>query len=111
MNIVQDPRVCRMNTVQDPDIFALYEAIRKNPEYLDAPNEVTFVESPLHTAASGGRTGLALEILRLKPSLGKKLNIDEHDPLNKASQYFPGRNNVGKWYYPFGQMCSLLGHN
>ncbi|CAI9784617.1 unnamed protein product [Fraxinus pennsylvanica] len=65
-----------MNTVQDPDIVALYRKINENPEYLDVPNEMTFVESPLHTAASEGRTGLALEILRLKPSLGKKLNLD-----------------------------------
>ncbi|CAI9784615.1 unnamed protein product [Fraxinus pennsylvanica] len=31
-----------------------------------------------------GRTGLALEILRLKPSLGKKLNLDDLSPLHLA---------------------------
>ncbi|CAI9784616.1 unnamed protein product [Fraxinus pennsylvanica] len=73
-----------MNTVQDPDIVALYRKIHENPKYLDVPNEMTFVESPLHTAASEGRTGLALEILRLKPSLGKKLNLDGLSPLHLA---------------------------
>ncbi|CAI9784619.1 unnamed protein product [Fraxinus pennsylvanica] len=74
----------RMNTVQNPDIVALYKKIHENPEYLDVPNEMTFVVSPLHTAASEGRTGLALEILRLKPSLGKKLNLDGFSPLHLA---------------------------
>ncbi|CAI9784609.1 unnamed protein product [Fraxinus pennsylvanica] len=73
-----------MNTVQDPDIVALYSKIHNNPEYLDVPNEMTFVESPLHTAASEGHIGLALEILRLKPSLGKKLNLDGLSPLHLA---------------------------
>ncbi|CAI9784606.1 unnamed protein product [Fraxinus pennsylvanica] len=83
-----------MNSVQDPDIVALYNKIHNNPEYLDVPNEMTFVESPLHTAASEGRTGLALEILRLKPSLGKKLNLDGLSPLHLALGN--GHTNTGR---------------
>ncbi|CAI9784602.1 unnamed protein product [Fraxinus pennsylvanica] len=46
---------------------------------------MTFVESPLHTDASEGRTGLALVVLlRLKPSLGKKLYLDCLCPLHLA---------------------------
>ncbi|CAA2993835.1 ankyrin repeat-containing BDA1-like [Olea europaea subsp. europaea] len=73
-----------MNTVEDLDIVHLYTKIRNNPDYLEVPNEMPFVESPLHTAASEGRTRLALEILRLKPSLGKKLNLDGLSPLHLA---------------------------
>ncbi|XP_022882245.1 ankyrin repeat-containing protein BDA1-like [Olea europaea var. sylvestris] len=73
-----------MNTAEDPDIVHLYTKIRNNPDYLEVPNEMPFVESTLHTAASEGRTSLALEILRLKPSLGKKLNLDGLSPLHKA---------------------------
>ncbi|CAA2968317.1 ankyrin repeat-containing BDA1-like [Olea europaea subsp. europaea] len=73
-----------MSIVQDPNIVDLYTKICYNPHYLDVPNEMPFAESPLHTAASEGCTDLALEILRLKPSLGKKLNLDGLSPLHLA---------------------------
>ncbi|XP_022880887.1 ankyrin repeat-containing protein BDA1-like [Olea europaea var. sylvestris] len=73
-----------MNAIEDPDIVHLYTKIRNNPHYLEVPSEMPFVESPLHTAASQGRTSLALEILRLKPLLGKKLNLDGLSPLHLA---------------------------
>ncbi|CAI9784600.1 unnamed protein product [Fraxinus pennsylvanica] len=73
-----------MTIVQDPHIVALYKKIHENPEYLNVPREMTFVESPLHTAASEGNTGLALEISRLKPSPGKKLNLSGPSPLHLA---------------------------
>ncbi|CAA2968110.1 ankyrin repeat-containing BDA1-like [Olea europaea subsp. europaea] len=73
-----------MNTVEDLDIVHLYTKIRDNPHYLEVLNEMPFVESPLHTVASEGRTNLAFEILRLKPSLGKKLNLDGLCPLHLA---------------------------
>ncbi|CAA2961428.1 ankyrin repeat-containing BDA1-like [Olea europaea subsp. europaea] len=73
-----------MNTVEDRDIIDLYTKIRDNPYYLEGPNEMAFVELPLHTTASEGRTDLALEIWRLKPSLGKKLNLDGLSPLHLA---------------------------
>ncbi|KAL2544180.1 Ankyrin repeat-containing protein BDA1 [Forsythia ovata] len=70
-----------MDTAQDPDIIALYDSINRNPDYLEGPNNKLFFETPLHRAASEGRTHLALEILRLKSSLGKKLNLDGLSPL------------------------------
>ncbi|KAL2544231.1 Ankyrin repeat family protein [Forsythia ovata] len=72
-----------MDTAQDPDIIALYDSINRNPDYLEGPNKL-FFETPLHRAASEGRTHLALEILRLKSSLGKKLNLDGLSPLDLA---------------------------
>ncbi|CAA2963907.1 polyol transporter 1 [Olea europaea subsp. europaea] len=56
-------------------IIALYISICKNPLYLEVPREMPFAKTPLHIAASKGRTSLALEILRLKPMLGTKLNL------------------------------------
>ncbi|XP_022881209.1 ankyrin repeat-containing protein BDA1-like [Olea europaea var. sylvestris] len=73
-----------MRTVKNPEIAELYTKIGDNPHFLEVPSEMPFVESPLHTAASEGRTNLALEILRLKPSLGKKLNLDGLSPLHLA---------------------------
>ncbi|CAA2993834.1 ankyrin repeat-containing BDA1-like [Olea europaea subsp. europaea] len=73
-----------MDTAQHPDIVALYNTISTNPHYLEVPNEMPFAQTPLHIAACEGRTDLALEILRLKPSLGKKLNLDDLSPLHLA---------------------------
>lgn len=73
-----------MDAARDPNIIVLYNSIRENPQYLEVPNEMKFVETPLHIAAFEGRTTLALEILRLKPTLGKKLNFDGHTPLDLA---------------------------
>ncbi|XP_022881210.1 ankyrin repeat-containing protein BDA1-like [Olea europaea var. sylvestris] len=41
-----------------------------------------FAETPLHIAASKARTSLALEISRLKPTLGRKLNLDGRTSLD-----------------------------
>ncbi|CAA2980803.1 ankyrin repeat-containing BDA1-like [Olea europaea subsp. europaea] len=73
-----------MDAAQHPDILALYNTISTNPHYLEVPNEMPFVQTPLHNAVCEGRTDLALEILRLKPSLGKKLNLDGLSPLHVA---------------------------
>ncbi|CAI9755469.1 unnamed protein product [Fraxinus pennsylvanica] len=73
-----------MDAAQDLDIIVLYNSIRENPQYLEVPNEMPFAETPLHIAASEGRTTLALEILRLKPTLGNKLNLDGNTPLDLA---------------------------
>ncbi|KAL2517195.1 Ankyrin repeat family protein [Abeliophyllum distichum] len=73
-----------MDTALDLDINNLYDSINSNPDYLEGPNNQLFFQTPLHIAASEGHTRLALEILRLKPSLGKKLNPDGLCPLDLA---------------------------
>ncbi|KAL2517187.1 Ankyrin repeat family protein [Abeliophyllum distichum] len=70
-----------MDTAQDLDINKFYDSINSNPDYIEGPNNQLFVQTPLHIAASEGHTRLALEILRLKPSLGKKLNPNGLSPL------------------------------
>ncbi|KAG2323774.1 hypothetical protein Bca52824_006502 [Brassica carinata] len=43
-----------------------------------------FVNTPLHIAASSGKTAFALEMLNLKPSFAKKLNTNGCSPLHLA---------------------------
>ncbi|KAL2517188.1 Ankyrin [Abeliophyllum distichum] len=73
-----------MDTARDTDIIALYNSINRDPDYLEGPKDQLFFETPLHRAASEGHTRLALEILRLKPSLGKNLNLHGLSPLDMA---------------------------
>ncbi|KAH6783317.1 hypothetical protein C2S52_008276 [Perilla frutescens var. hirtella] len=47
-----------------------------------------FVQTPLHDAAAAGHTALAMEIMNLMPSLGRKLNMEGFTPLHLA---------VGNW--------------
>ena len=68
------------------DINGLYNSIKKVPNILDHIDETPFVDSPMHTAASAGRTNFVIEILSLKPSFGRKLNPDGLSPLHLALQ-------------------------
>ncbi|XP_016482562.1 ankyrin repeat-containing protein BDA1-like [Nicotiana tabacum] len=54
-----------------------------NPD-LERIDEIPFVDTPLHIAASAGKTQLAIEILSLKPSFGRKLNSEGLSPLHSA---------------------------
>ncbi|KAF7136317.1 hypothetical protein RHSIM_Rhsim08G0164800 [Rhododendron simsii] len=57
---------------------------RDDPNVLDCIDAIPFVDTPLHTAASAGHTDFAVEILRLKPSFGRKLNPDGLSSLHLA---------------------------
>ncbi|KAL2544242.1 Ankyrin repeat family protein [Forsythia ovata] len=76
-----------MDAAQDHAIIALYNSINSHRNYLEGPNDQLFSETPLHRAAFQGHTRLALEMLRLKPSLGKKLNLDGLSPLDMALRH------------------------
>ncbi|PHU14509.1 hypothetical protein BC332_15714 [Capsicum chinense] len=56
------------------DINAFYRVIEREPGILKTIEDKDFAETPLHVAASVGMTGLAIEVLSLKPSFGRKLN-------------------------------------
>ncbi|XAR70538.1 hypothetical protein NMG60_11027425 [Bertholletia excelsa] len=71
---------------QAGDFEGLYESINRFPDILDYIDNKSFVETPLHTAASAGHTRFALEIIRLKPSSGRKLNPDGFSALHMALQ-------------------------
>lgn len=71
---------------ENQEINALYSSLEQNPNILDDIDQKPFIDTPLHDAASSGRTHLALEIMSLKPSLGKKLNHRGFSPLHLALQ-------------------------
>ncbi|CAL5391465.1 unnamed protein product [Camellia sinensis] len=77
----------RLNTAAEAeDINGLYKCIREDPHILDHIDNIPFVDTPLHTAASAGHTNFALEMMNLKPSFGRKLNPDGLSALHLALQ-------------------------
>ncbi|KAI7988623.1 Ankyrin repeat-containing protein BDA1 [Camellia lanceoleosa] len=77
----------KLNTAaKGGDINGLYECIREDPDILNNIGNIPFVDTPLHIAATAGRTDFALEMMNLKPSFGMKLNPDGKSPLHLALQ-------------------------
>ncbi|KAL7167055.1 hypothetical protein ACSBR2_037676 [Camellia fascicularis] len=75
----------RLNTAAEAeDINGLYKCIREDPHILDHMDNIPVVDTPLHRAASAGRTNFALEMMNIKPTLGRKLNPDGLSPLYLA---------------------------
>ncbi|KAH7866260.1 hypothetical protein Vadar_017816 [Vaccinium darrowii] len=66
------------------DINGLYGSIKEDSHVLDRIDAIPFVDTPLHIAASAGHIDFAIEILRLKPSFGRKLNPDGLSSLHLA---------------------------
>ncbi|OIS98639.1 hypothetical protein A4A49_04354 [Nicotiana attenuata] len=66
------------------DIGAFYGVLEREPEILRTIEDKHFAETPLHVAAHAGNTDLAIEILSLRPSFGKKLNPSGYSPLDMA---------------------------
>ncbi|KAA8525999.1 hypothetical protein F0562_007901 [Nyssa sinensis] len=73
-----------MEAARDGDISELYRLIRQDPHVLEGFDDIPFVDTPLHKAASAGNTPVAIEIARLKPSFGRKLNQDGLSPIHLA---------------------------
>lgn len=69
------------------DINELYALLRETTKVLEGFDEVSFVDTPLHVAASRGQVRFAMEIMRLKPSFARKLNQDGFSPLHLALQH------------------------
>ncbi|KAL9433139.1 hypothetical protein AB3S75_028039 [Citrus x aurantiifolia] len=75
----------RLNeAAQAGNVDALYELIWEDAYLLDQIDQVPFVDTPLHTAASMGHINFALEIMRLKPSFARKQNQYGFCPLHLA---------------------------
>ncbi|GMI87085.1 hypothetical protein HRI_002377800 [Hibiscus trionum] len=66
------------------NVTQLYEVIERDGNVLRRFDEVEFMETPLHIAAEKGCIGFAMEIMSLKPSLGKKLNYRGLSPMHLA---------------------------
>ncbi|KAL7167056.1 hypothetical protein ACSBR2_037677 [Camellia fascicularis] len=75
-----------MEAAEAGDIGLLYGCIQDYPKFLDSIDEIRFVDTPLHKAASAGHAHFALEMMRLMPSFGKKLNPQGLSPLDLALQ-------------------------
>ncbi|XP_012834232.1 PREDICTED: receptor-interacting serine/threonine-protein kinase 4-like [Erythranthe guttata] len=65
-----------LSATEDEGIASLYSLIRGDPDFLQTFDRSQFADTPLHRAAGEGCTQLALEIQRLMPSFGRKLNPD-----------------------------------
>ncbi|MED6158241.1 hypothetical protein PIB30_030988 [Stylosanthes scabra] len=66
------------------DINMLYDAIEQNPYILEEVDAIPFVDTPLHSAAFAGHIEFCIEIMRLKPSFGLKLNRQGYSPVHLA---------------------------
>ncbi|KAM6557334.1 hypothetical protein CsatB_004353 [Cannabis sativa] len=71
------------------DIEMLYRSIHNDPCILERIDQQQFVETPLHVAVSHNQILFAMEIMMLKPSFAKKLNLDGFTPLHLALQNRP----------------------
>ncbi|KAK8662494.1 hypothetical protein V6N13_092067 [Hibiscus sabdariffa] len=74
------------HAAEDGDVDSLYRLIAEDPSVLDRLDEVPFDRTPLHIAAMHGRVKFAVEIMRLKPSLSRKLDPDGRSPMQMALQ-------------------------
>ena len=80
-------RIERMNQVaQQGNIDGFYNLIREDVKLLEHIDDLPFVDTTLHIAASVGHIPFAMEMMRLKPSFAKKLNPDGLSPIHLALQ-------------------------
>ncbi|XP_050277423.1 ankyrin repeat-containing protein BDA1-like isoform X2 [Quercus robur] len=80
-----DERIERLKQIaQYGNIDAFYKLIQEDVKLLEAIDELPFVDTPLHIAASVGNVPFAMEMMRLKPSLVGKPNPDGFSPLHLA---------------------------
>ncbi|KAL5551332.1 hypothetical protein UlMin_001508 [Ulmus minor] len=69
------------------DIDGLYLLLKEDAYLLERIDQVPYINTPLHVAASKDNLYFALEIMRLKPSFARKLNPDGYSPIHLALQY------------------------
>jgi ankyrin repeat protein len=74
------------DATEQENMDALYELIQTDAKVLDRMDDISFVETPLHIAASVGHTLFAWEIMRLKPSFVRKLDQNGFTPMHLALQ-------------------------
>uniref|UniRef100_A0A2N9HA49 PGG domain-containing protein n=1 Tax=Fagus sylvatica TaxID=28930 RepID=A0A2N9HA49_FAGSY len=80
-------RIERLNQAAlQGNIDDFYILIREDVKLLEHIDELPFVDTPLHIAASVGHIPFALEMMGLKPSFARKLNPDGFSPIHLALQ-------------------------
>ena len=81
-----DERIEKMKQVaQHGNIDAFYIIIREDVKLLEDIDQLPFVDTPLHIAASAGDIPLAKKLMRLKPSFTWKPNPEGFSPIHLAS--------------------------
>ncbi|KAK9999774.1 hypothetical protein SO802_019377 [Lithocarpus litseifolius] len=88
---IMGKRIVKLNEIaQHGNIEAFYSLIiREDVRILEDIDEVPFVDTPLHIAASVGGSQhikFAMEMMRLKPSFARKLNLNGYSPIHLALQ-------------------------
>ncbi|XP_050284395.1 ankyrin repeat-containing protein BDA1-like [Quercus robur] len=68
----------------DNNIDEFYNLIGEDVQLLEHIEELPFVNTPLHIAASYGNIQFALEMMSLKPSFARKLNQNGFSPIHLA---------------------------
>ncbi|KAL4601328.1 hypothetical protein ACB092_11G264800 [Castanea dentata] len=77
----------RMKQVAESgDVNAFYLLIEKDVKFLEHIDQLPFVQTPLHIAASAGNIQFAMEMMGLKPSFAQKLNQNGFSPIHIALQ-------------------------
>jgi ankyrin repeat protein len=80
-----EERIERLKFVaQEGSIDDFYMLIGEDVKLLEHIEELPFVDTPLHIAASAGHIPFALEIMRLKPSFARKPNRNGKSPIHLA---------------------------
>ena len=74
-------------TAKAGDIDCLYLLLKEDAYLLERIDQVPYINTPLHVAASTDNVYFALEIMRLKPSFARKLNPDGYSPIHLALQH------------------------
>ena len=78
-----DERIEKMNQVaQHGNIGAFFILIREDVKLLEDINQLPFVDTPLHIAASAGHIPMAMVLMRLMPSFAWKPNTDGFSPIH-----------------------------
>ncbi|XP_059657672.1 ankyrin repeat-containing protein BDA1-like [Cornus florida] len=83
---------------QEGNIQLLYTLIQEDPNILERNMDDKFLlaDTPLHVAASTGNLQFAAEVMKLKPSYARKLNLDGHSPIHLALR--SGHHRVVEWF-------------
>ena len=88
---IMGERNARLNEVaRQGNIVNFYNLIRENVKLLEDIDELPFVDTPLHVAASYARPQhiqiFAMEMMRLKPSFARKPDLYGYSPIHRALQ-------------------------
>jgi ankyrin repeat protein len=82
-----DVRIEKIKHVaQQGNIDDFYNLIQEDAKLLEHIDELPFVDTPLHIAASFGNIPIAMEMMGLKPSFARKLNPYGFSPIHLALQ-------------------------